>query len=417
MQPEPCAVALIGCARLAVDVPDVIVIGAGVVGAATAHALSDAGAKVEVLDAGPVCGGTSAVTFAVDITRVKTPRALFDLSVMSAREHEALALTLAGDPWRHRAAWLEWEHSERDRRRVREGVRRLQEWGYPAEWVSRDRARELEPALALPAGEADEIALYRDAAWYEPPVLARALLQRARAQGARVHDHDPVMAIKTAGSRIVEVRTAAGRRVSADVIVDCAGPRAGELATLAGVSLLLRRVPGLVVTTTPAPIGLRMIVSAADLHLRPHRGDRVVLHSWLLDGELEPGPEWPNAAALAQRLLDRARGLVPALAHATVQSARVGVRPVPPDGLPIVGFLPGVSNLYAVVAHSAVHLAPILGRLAAEELTGSARARLEPFRPARLRSGDDGRDAQDESTRTMLAQIMATTTQERAGAD
>jgi hypothetical protein len=64
-----------------------------------------------------------------------------------------------------------------------------------------------------------------------------------------------------------------------------------------------------------------------------------------------------------------------------------------------------------------VHLAPILGRLAAEELTGSAPARLEPFRPARLRSGDDGRDAQDESTRTMLAQIMATTTQERAGAD
>ncbi|MDP8978861.1 MAG: NAD(P)-binding protein [Actinomycetota bacterium] len=43
------------------------------VGAATACALTEAGARVAVLDGGRVAGGTSAATFAVDVTRVKTP--------------------------------------------------------------------------------------------------------------------------------------------------------------------------------------------------------------------------------------------------------------------------------------------------------------------------------------------------------
>jgi glycine/D-amino acid oxidase-like deaminating enzyme len=110
--------------------------------------------------------------------------------------------------------------------------------------------------------------------------------------------------------------------------------------------------------------------------------------------------------------------LLPGLRQTAVQSACVGVRPIPPDGQPVVGFVPGLSNLYVVVAHSAVHLAPVLGRLAGEELTGTSQPQLEPFRPARLRSGDDGRDAEDESTRTMLAQMTATTsTKERTGDD
>jgi glycine/D-amino acid oxidase-like deaminating enzyme len=388
---------------------DVIVMGAGVVGAATAYALTLAGARVEVLEAGQVGGGTSAATFAVDISPVKTPRALFDLSMASKREHEALEKALPGVPWRHDAAWMEWERSERDRQRVRDRLQRLQAWGYPAEWVSPERARELEPALTLPA-EADEIALYRDGTWYDAPLLARALLDSAQLGGAAVHAHDPVTAIAKARGRITEVITAAGRRVAADVVVNCAGPQAGELVGLAGAQLPLRRVPGLVAVTTPASTGLRTIVHATDLNMRPDRGGRVMLHSWLLDAQLGPGPEWTGRVALAERLLLRAKALLPGLAHAKVQDARVGIRPVPLDGLPLVGFVAEVENLYAVVAHSAAHLAPILGRLAASELSGTHENTLDPFRPTRFRPGDDGPEALlDENTRTMLASMDATT--------
>lgn len=383
-------------------VPDVIVIGAGVVGAATAYALTEAGAQVTVLDGGQVAAGTSAVTFAVDITRVKTPRTLFGLSLASAREHASLQRRWTGSRWLHEAASLEWEPTERDRQRVRDRVMRLHSWGYPAQWTSSRRVRDIEPALTLPTGDTAEVAYYPDGAWYEPPVFARALLERAQQRGASVHVSDPVTAMATRHGRITEVTTAAGRRLSADVVVNCAGPQAADIAALAGAELPLRQVPGLVVTTTPAPTGLRTILSAADLNVRPHRGDRVVLHSWMLDGELGERPEPSRRLALAQRLLQRAQALLPGLTPAVVQSALVGVRPVPPDGLPVAGFLPELDNFYMVVSHSAVHLAPVLGRLAASEITGVRQERLDPFRPTRFRPGDQDRDVLDDSTRTML---------------
>lgn len=383
-----------------------VVIGAGVVGAATAHALAEAGARVEVLEAGEIAGGVSAATFAVDISPVKTPRALFDLSIRSGAEHAALAASCGGAAWVHRAGSLEWERSADGRARIRERVRRLRGWGHPVEWVSRAQACEIEPALALSADEADEIAYYPGGAWYEPPVLVRVLLDRARARGTVVHADDPVTEIATDRGRVTAVRTAAGRAVSADAFVNCAGPQAAELAALAGVELPVRRIPGLVAVTTPAPARPRTIVLAPDVNARPHGGGTVLLHSWQLDAELGPGPAWPGRAALARRLLDRARPWLPGLADADVQAAAVGVRPVPADGLPLVGFVPGMDNLYLVVAHSAAHLSPILGRLAAREIGAGVEEQLEPFRPTPARLADDGGgEITDESTRTMLAEM------------
>lgn len=388
-------------------VPDAIVIGAGVVGAATAHALAGAGMQVVVLDGGHPAGGASAATFGVDITRVKTPRVLFELSSDSGLEHAALQREFDDVAWRHPAATLEWEDTSRDQQRLRNRVQRLHAWGYPAEWLIPQRVTAIEPALGQ-LGTAAEVAFYRGGCWYEPAVFVRSLLERAQQLGAAVHLGDPVTAMSTVHGWIIELRTGKGRRLSADVVVNCAGAQAVEVAALAGATLPLQRVPGLIVTTTAGTTRLRTILAAPDLNIRPHVGDRVMLHSWLADRDVVGATE-RRRRALGSGLLDRARTLLPGLAHATVQSAAVGVRPIPPDGLPVVGFLPGVANFYTVVSHSAVHLAPILGRLAASELTGLPQPRrLDPFRPTRFRSGAAMLDALDENTRTMLERIDPT---------
>jgi glycine/D-amino acid oxidase-like deaminating enzyme len=60
---------------------------------------------------------------------------------------------------------------------------------------------------------------------------------------------------------------------------------------------------------------------------------------------------------------------------------------MPADGLPIVGPLPGLGRLYVAVMHSAVTLAPVVGRLVAQELVGGVRApELEGVRPDRFGS-------------------------------
>lgn len=383
--------------------PDVIVVGAGVVGAAVADALVAAGATVCVLEAGEVAGATSAATFAADISHIKTPRALYELSMASGREHRALA-RVTGVSWRHPVPVLEWHSSREGLQRIRERSRRLRSWGHAVELISTDSARDMEPGLELPAG-IEAVAFYPDEAWYEPRVLVRALLDRASAGGVRVRIHDPVTAMKSARGRVTELETASGHRFSADWIVLCAGSQAGEVAGLAGAQLRLQRVPGLIMTTTPAPTGLGTIVSADDLNIRPERSGRLVAHSWMTDGQLGPGPPWDNAATLADGLLRRAQIVLPGLTGARVESASVAVRPVPLDGLPLVGVLPEAENLYVVASHSAVHLAPILGRLTARELTGTHEPALDLFRPTRERT-QEPREAIDESTRRMLAQIL-----------
>lgn len=122
-------------------------IGAGVLGASTAHYLAEAGARVTVLEAAEVARGASAASFAVDITRVKTPRALFELSLASAEEHARLQASHADSAWLHQVPTLEWERDLVDRQRLRDRVERLHNRGYPARWLSVTKAREIEPAL------------------------------------------------------------------------------------------------------------------------------------------------------------------------------------------------------------------------------------------------------------------------------
>ena len=63
----------------------------------------------------------------------------------------------------------------------------------------------------------------------------------------------------------------------------------------------------------------------------------------------------------------------------------VGTRPVPIDGLPVIGRAPGISGLYITVMHSGITLAPLVGRLgAADILSGCASDELKDYRLERF---------------------------------
>lgn len=383
---------------------DIVVIGAGVLGAAVSYRLAQMGADVTVLESGQPGSGTSGATFAVDVSPWKTPRAFFELNLAAGHEHRALAREIEPSPWLHPAGILEWGTGEEHRQAVRVRVDRLRGWGYPAEWLAPRRVHELEPELVLSLERASEVVHYPEAAWYEPVAMAETLLRRAVDLGAVVHRGEPVTRMTTAKNRVRALETASGRRIGAEWVVNCAGPGAGAVAALSGVDLPLLRLPGLVVTLEPRAETLRGIVAAPEVHLRRGAGGRLVVHSWAVDAKLaRAGTQSPDEV-LVRELLTRARAVAPRLASAPVERARIGVRPIPPDGLPIVGPMPGVRNLYSLVSHSAVHLAPVLGRLAAREIVRrQAEPRLAPFRPERLFEADLA--IADESLRRMTSQL------------
>ncbi|MGP3977366.1 NAD(P)/FAD-dependent oxidoreductase [Streptomyces sp. 8N114] len=374
-----------------------VVIGAGVIGAATAHRLAEAGISVTVLDAGGPTPGTSSATFSIDVTHLKTPHSYFLLNQRSAALHRELEeeIRAAGGSagWRHPAPLVQWGHTEEEQRTLRARTERLAGWGHPCRTADPGELRTLAPGVDPAACRAPELVVHDEAAWYDAPLLARTLLDRAAALGADIRYDSPVTALLLDGGR-VRGAEARGRRFEADHVVNCAGPDAGRIAELAGVRLPLRQIPGLVGESTPLADPLRAIVATPGVDLRPAPGNRVCAISWPVDALLTPTAETPVPPEAD--LLSRCAALLPAFR--ALSGTRIGVRPVPEDGLPLVGPHPQAPGLYTLTTHSGVTLAPLLATLAAQELTTSTPVPdLAPYRPDR----DTSQPIRDESLAVM----------------
>jgi glycine oxidase len=84
-----------------------------------------------------------------------------------------------------------------------------------------------------------------------------------------------------------------------------------------------------------------------------------------------------------------AGALAPGLRHGEVASAWAGLRPGSPDGLPVIGRLPGWENVYVATGHfrNGILLAPVTGKLIAQLIAGGeTEVPLGPFRPERFGS-------------------------------
>ena len=363
----------------------VVVVGAGVIGSVLAYRLAQAGAAVTVVERAHPGAGTSGRSFAWINGFDKPPREYHRLSMRSIRDHEDLADELGGD-WVHVTGSLHWADAgdTAHAARLESAVRRLVGWGTRVDRLTPEQAvRELEPDLRIDPETVAVVHLVHRSGWVDAMALATAALRAAADRyGASVVPGE-VTGLPVTGGMIDGVVLADGTRLPADVVLNAAGPDAARLAALAGAALPLERTPGILLVTGPVPARLGRVAYAPELHLRPDGGGRVMIQWDPLDAAAAdgagPAREDPRVAAA----LERARGLMPALAHAGVEAVRLGVRPMPADGYPLVGFDPTVGNLYHVVTHSGITLAARLALLVTEELTGDDTGPLEPYRPGR----------------------------------
>ncbi len=359
---------------------DIVVIGAGSVGANVAYRLAERGARVTVLEASAPGSGTSGVSFAWTNSFSKTPRDYHDLNTAGMAEHLALVKELGGGAWHKQDGAIAWEEAPAQRARLKETVERLASWGYPIEIISPRDARAIEPDLHI-AAHVDEVVFTPSEGYVEVVPLIGTLLAHATHRGARVLSGQPVTGVIREGARVLGVTTASGERFEAGMVVDCAGPATDEVARLAGVEIPFDRVPGRLIYTTPVAATLRRPVHAPGVHFRPDGAGRIVLAEGAHDHVWREGAEpWP-----AEQSRRAVAAHFPALAGARVEATRVGVRPMPRDERPMLGPIPGLDGFYVVTSHSGVTLGPLWGRVAAAEiLDGKPDPRLAPYRPARF---------------------------------
>ncbi|HEU5470739.1 MAG TPA: FAD-binding oxidoreductase [Actinophytocola sp.] len=314
----------------------VVVVGAGIVGASVAYHAARAGAVVTLVDAGRPGAGVTADSFAwIGAAGVRTGPAA-GLRVTATQEYRRLEAELPGLPvtWSGSLSWGAADTAPQA--------------GPGQEIVDAATVASLEPTLRRPPDRA--VWAPGDGA-ADPVGVTERLVAGARAHGAQVHPHTPITALRRdAAGRVAGVETAAGPLAGATVVL------AAGAATAALAAPLRIRVP---VETSPAtlfrlraPTGLvRTVVHNRDFDLRQIAPDR--LHA---------------AADSPERTLAAIRSTFRGTANIELLSTRVGLRPMPADGAPIIGPVPDVPGLYLAVTHSAVTLAPAVGHLVAREL-------------------------------------------------
>jgi glycine/D-amino acid oxidase-like deaminating enzyme len=353
-----------------------------------AFRLAQAGARVGVLESADRFGaGTSGRSFAWTNSNHKPPRAYHDLNVAGMRAHAALRDEFGSIPWWHEGGSVDWFATDPARAAQADNVARLQAWGYAAEWITPQQLHELEPDVDLAILGDAPVAFYPDEGWLDPIVYLAAMLHAAQGLGATVRTRAHVEQVVVDGGRVGGVVLRSGERLVADVGVNCAGRWADTLEVTAQPALKVPLAPtsGLLAFTPPIATGLRRIVRSPFVHMRPDGAGRIVLHADAADAALTLDSEPSSSLSTAEAMVRRAAAVLPSIGQVAPEAVRIGVRPIPGDGLSAVGPMPGVEGYYLVVTHSGVTLSPFLAQAVAREIVGDTpEPQLAPFRPSRL---------------------------------
>jgi len=362
---------------------DVAVVGLGIVGASAVHALARAGARVVALDVAAPGAGTSGTSFAwVNAVR-KEPDVYHRLNAAGMAMHRGLARELGEDGGYREHGSLEWADGGDHERELRARVERLASRRYPAAWIGADRARHLEPGLAIPRHVTD-VAFYAGDGWLDVPRTIARLLAAATKAGAEVRPRTPVRSLRTSGDRVDAVVVDDGEIV-AGAVLSCVGPATRAFLAPLGVTVPVDRVPGLLAVTSPPAEPLGRVVHAPDVHLRPDASGGLLLGASDVDRLVTDTTAPATAAAIAATLVERAARVFPPARGVRLVDSRIGVRPMPADGQTIAGRVSGFSNAWVLATHSGVTLGPLLGHLIASEIVGGVpSAALAPFRPERF---------------------------------
>jgi glycine oxidase len=346
--------------------PDVVVVGGGPIGLASAWRAAQRGLRVCVLDAGEPGAWHVAAGMLAPVAEAQFGEdALLELSLRAAASFPEFCAELheasGSDPGLRASGTLV---VARDRDEA-EALDRLlafrQRLGLGVERLLPSAARRAEPALAPTVRLALDIAGDHSV---DPRRLVAALTEAVRRAGGRVRARARVEAVTVAGERATGVRLAGGEELEAGAVLIAAGAHSGRFGSVPvrpvkGQVLRLRdpQGPGLVERT----------IRTHDAYLVPRADGRYVLGATMEERGFDTAP---TAGGVFELLRDVSE-VVPGVLELEVEELIAGLRPATPDNLPAIG--PGeLDGLHWATGHhrNGILLSGLTGELAAASLCG-----------------------------------------------
>lgn len=383
-----------------------VVVGGGIIGCATAYELARKGANVTLLERSELAAGASGRNHGLLVSPLDpalVPMARASLAAYDEiRDLAPVPITLDPSPI---GFLLAAGDDPVERAAGQEEAEAAARCGVAIEPLDPAAMAELEPALARNLAEGW---LLEDARRLDPAALTVSYALMAQAHEADVRTHVTTRALVMAEDRVRGVITDHGP-IRADHVIVAAGPWTASLLRPIGIDLPVSGARGWLVHLAPPEPVVRRLVGRAGWHVPPSsepfpplraaevaEGNPAAEAGVLLqpnaDGTLLVGGSRqrvvtaePEDSSVPKRLLIEAIRLVPALAKAAVLGAWWGIRPVTPDGRPVVGRVregltvaTGHGSLGVILAAGTASL--IAGVMFEEPLPFDP----EPFSPTRL---------------------------------
>ena len=364
----------------------IVIVGGGIIGLSIAEHLLRRGHRAVVVEKGEIAREASWAS-----------SGFLELRAASGKGEEFFRLTQRScglfGPWVERLKKdsgidPEYVHSrsldlvfdDEDDERVRALERRLEALGIPGHWLEGHEVLRREPSISP---EATRAFFLDHPHQVRVPRLNKALEKTLRQADVALWDHTEVLGFERRGERLQGVITSRGP-LPADRVVLAAGAWSSQLARdlhlpfstrpIRGQALLLRQTPG----------RLRHLLFADDGYLVPRLDGRLFIGST----EEDVGFERATTAGGISRLSQLALRCVPDLASVPMEASWSGLRPGSADGLPYLGRVRSLENLWVATGHftHGVVLAPLTGEWMARSLLGeSTQDELAAFDPERDR--------------------------------
>jgi glycine/D-amino acid oxidase-like deaminating enzyme len=360
---------------------DLVVIGAGIMGATAALRAAQGGMRVIVVErdaAGSGASGVNAGTLSLQIKRV-------GLMPYALRGYEWWRD--AGDAVGFKCTGgYTLAFNAREQALLEERMTLKRAAGAPIEFVSPAQVRAREPALTDRVVAASFCARDGHADSTRTGTYLRGLL---RAAGVELREHAPVQAIDAggAGFRV----TTPGEALVGQRLLIASGAWTGSIAAMLGVTLPIQARVNIVSVTEPGPRCLHAGIGHATglLTLKQKaNGSFLIGGGWQGRGSPATGRGEVAGDALVQNL-QLARFAVPALAHARLLRSWTGFEAFVPDYYPLAGALPGVANVYVLACvRGGYTIGPCIGPLVADLILGR-KPELPLFDPGREFGGGE----------------------------
>ncbi len=360
----------------------VAVLGGGVIGLASARALAGRGASVDLFEANTRSKESSWAAAGIlgPGSEFAEDSPHFRVALEALRRWPGLAAELGAETGIDLAFSDEGTilvaATEEEMGALRARARFLSGAGLPAEVLTTEAARGIEPALGpgivggihVREGRLDNRALWA------------ALLASCKKRGVGMRLGEPVLALARDGNRVRGVRLKDGEPPF-DAVVVAAGAWSRQLGATVGLPLPTVPVKGQMVRLAAPDGALRHVVKRGLAYAVPHRGRGVVVGTTAEEVGFD---RTTHEEALAG-LVGACARLIPAAANWARVEEWMGFRPRLPDMLPAIGAVPSRPGLFVATGHyrNGILLCAATGDLIAGAVLGQPDPRLASFSPGR----------------------------------